>query len=412
MPVGGIFGPVEQYMPPAASSTSSTNAGGSMAVGDGWYVNAAGYLFNKSGQMVRRLDQTALDFLKVLDPDQLKRVSFDGTGRPTVTGDGSGGNSPGTKAPAPSTSGGGSSGRIASGGGGGYGGGGGGGGGSSGSGGGGYHVTNESQGGGAVGGGIVPPIGGAPPPIGGETPINGNTPINVKDPGARNMPLGSYFQPQPGFGGRMPSLFDGLPANPTMADILGAVTRRQEAGLQGRLDLLGGVFNESLNSPNSMAQRSLVQRLLQNPETMDEATIQRITGQNNQAIGNRASVLAQAAGDRAASMGVGRDQGQFAQDRIYRSAANQQSEGERDTRIKAAIQNGQDIRSALQVGGNAIQQDQGMRRDIVGEAQRAIGESQVYGDTFVTNAMLGGANPNMPKAPVQYPNTQYTYGRY
>jgi hypothetical protein len=236
-----------------------------------------------------------------------------------------------------------------------------------------------------------------PPPIGGagETSLDPNREVGVNDPGAQPVSLGDYFGGSRGGLGGGTSIFDRLPENPTIKDILGAVQRGQEGTRDAQLDIYSGLFNESMNSPESMGQRDLINRVLQNPESMDEATINRIMGQQNQAIGSRASQLSQLAGDRAASMGVGRDMGQREQGRILREGAAAQSEAERATRIDAAKTNFGDRLNVLQGAGGAIQQDQGARRGLGAAAAGVHGASQDRGDVFLTNALL--TSPDTPK---------------
>ena len=276
------------------------------------------------------------------------------------------------------------------GGGGGRNSGGGGGGGSSGGGGGGggtgIGVPNIPTG----GTGITPPIGGS-----GPTGIDPNAPIGVNDPGAQSQSLGDFFGGSRGGLGGGNSIFDNLPDNPTIRDILGAVQRGQEGTRDAQLDIFAGLFDESLNSQESLAQRDLLNRVIANPESMDEATINRIMGQNNQAIGSRASQQAQLAQDRAASMGVGRDIGQREQGRILREGAQQQTEAERATRIDAVKTNFQDRLNTLGAAGGEISRDQGARVNIGGAAAGVHGQSQDRGDTFLTNALL--TNPDTPK---------------
>jgi hypothetical protein len=382
--------------------TGSGGKGKTLSLEKGWKVGRSGndvWLFNPSGQPVRKLKSDDVKSLLEMTDEQRSQTKIDNKGVIQTRGTPGGAFAPYTPA-WPNTgstatsaghreSQGSGSGYDAGGGGGGYNAGAGGGGGNGGS---SYPFTPPS------------PIGGT-----GDQNITGDTPLQIKDPGRMDMGLGSYFQPQGGSLGRMPSMFDNLGPNPTVGDIIGATTRRQEAGLQGRLDLLGGSFNESLGSPESTAQRGLIRNILANPESMDAATLGKIKGRQNAAIGQRAGILARAAGDRAASMGVGRDVGQMAQERIYRQAGQQQTQSETDLDVKATMQNFQDRRGTLAAAGGAIQQDQGARRDIVNEAQRAIGESQVYGDAFLSTALMGRqGQPNIAGG-IKWPTPQYSY---
>lgn len=292
---------------------------------------------------------------------------------------------------------------------GGSGGRGGGGGGGRGGGGGGGSPGGAGGGGagGSIGTGNLPSrptfggdgdVGTAPPPIGGgggDSRIDPNAPIGINDPGRANVNLGDFFQGGEGAIASLPSIFDQLPENPTLKDIIGAVTRRQEAGLDAQLDIFGGLFNDALNSPEAQGERDLINRIFDNPESLTPEIVSQIKGRQNAAIGSRASQLSQLAGDRAASRGVGRDVGTREQSRILRDAAAQQTAGERDIDITAARQNFQDRLNALRGAGGAARAQRGERRDIGGAAAGAIGANQVVGDAFLTNALL--SKPETPK---------------
>jgi len=255
-------------------------------------------------------------------------------------------------------------------------------------------VTNPFAGGGGSGvdsgGTAVPPIGGADE----SNAIDPNAPLGVNDPGRMAL-TGDPFK-APG------SLFDMLPENPTLADVIGAVTRRQEAGLEGQLGALGQVYQESLDDPNSQALRSRIGDLLEDPYTYDEETIRRMQGAQNQAIGNRADVLAQQQRQQAASMGTGRSQGELAAQATQRAAAGSQAAAENQIRMRAAEQNQQDLRSALAQGGASIQQDRGTRERMAGQAADAMGSSQVFGDAFLTNALIAPQTGVYAQTPVRF----------
>lgn len=222
--------------------------------------------------------------------------------------------------------------------------------------------------------------------------INPNAPLGFRNPGSAGPPLNTgngYFS-----GGGMPapgSIFDGLPQNPTLNDIIGQITRRQEQNRDAALSTLGGVFNESLNGANGQNLRGQVNNLLQNPYSLNENTIQQIMGRTTDGIAQRANTQSQQAAARAASMGMGRSGSAMAQQGgIQNRAASDIANNERNVRTQAAIQNGQDLRSAIGVGGQAIQGDVGMRANLAGTAARdVLGTTQMFGDAFLTNALLG-----------------------
>jgi len=222
--------------------------------------------------------------------------------------------------------------------------------------------------------------------------INPNAPLGFQNPGSAGPPLNTgsgYFA-----GGGMPapgSIFDGLPQNPTLNDIIGQITRRQEQNRDAALSTLGGVFNESLNGANSQNLRNQTNNLLQNPYSLNEQTIQQIMGRTTDGIAQRANVQGQQAAARAASLGMGRSGSALAQQQgIQNRAASDIANNERNVRTQAAIQNGQDLRSAIGVGGQAIQGDLGMRAGLAGTAARdVLGTTQMFGDAFLTNALLG-----------------------
>lgn len=302
---------------------------------------------------------------------------------------GSGGSAPaaGTGS-TPSTGGGGYSSPTLPAPGGSYGGGGGSGGSSGGSSG---HTSQGSPwgGGGGGGGGGTPIVPMNPGSAG--TPIDPSKPMGIKPITPGYQPGANYFGAPKNVFPSAGNPFDGLNEQSTLYDVISKIAGAQVGNQQAALDILGGTFNESLNGANGVALRGQVGNLLANPYSMDEQTIQRILGKTTDRINNGADRLAQEASARAASAGLRPDSGTVLaqQNAIKTNAANAAAGAERDTRVQAAIQNQQDLRSAIGTGGQAIAQDIGMRRDIGRDAALGVlGETSITGDAFLTNALL------------------------
>lgn len=302
---------------------------------------------------------------------------------------GSGGSAPaaGTGS-APSSGGGGGYSSGGGGGGGGYsgGGGGGGGGGSAG-----HSSQGAPWGGGGGGGGGGTPIVPMAPGGSSGTPIDPSKPLGIKPITPGYQPGANYFGAPKNVFPSAGNPFAGLNEQSNMYDVISKIAGAQVGNQQAALDILGGTFNESLNGANGVALRGQVGNLLANPYSMDEQTIQRILGKTTDRINNGADRLAQEASARAASAGLRPDSGTVLaqQNAIKTNAANAAAGAERDTRVQAAIQNQQDLRSAIGTGGQAISQDIGMRRDIGRDAALGVlGETAITGDAFLTNALL------------------------
>lgn len=227
---------------------------------------------------------------------------------------------------------------------------------------------------------------------GGSPGMDWNSPLGFKNPGPGPGALpGVGYTGQPFAYGQPRSIFEGLPQNPTFGDVVGQVMRRQEDNRNAALGILGNARGEIANDPNRNLLNNRTSDLLSNPYSMDEQTIQRILGQTNQGITQRAAELTGNARDRAAAGGVLRSGGANAsQDSIANNAASQMAEGERSTRIQAAIQNQQDLRSAmgaaLPVVGENTQAKNSLDRTA---AVDVLGGSSYSGDAFLSNMMAG-----------------------
>lgn len=249
----------------------------------------------------------------------------------------------------------------------------------------GYNAGAATQGG---GGGMqrTTELGGA---SGGGTGqnVDFNAPLGWRNPGPGPGAINPGGQPNPF--SRPQSIFQGMPANPNMWDVITSVTRRQEENRDSALQNLGNVYNETMGG-NSAQLRGNVSNLLANPYSLDEATIQNITGRNTDAATQRASQLETAGAARAASMGTGRS---FDPTSIRNQANQAVTEGERNTRVQAAVQNQQDARTAISTGSQATQGDIGTRERLAGSAARdVLGTSSFYGDAWLQNMLNGQGN--------------------
>jgi hypothetical protein len=186
-----------------------------------------------------------------------------------------------------------------------------------------------------------------------------------------------------------------------MGDVVGQVTKRQEENRNSALGVLGAARGEMGTDPLRQGLNARTSDLLANPHSLDEATLQRIMGAQNQAIGNRAALQSQTSADRAAAMGVTRSGGQNTdQNAIQTNAAGAMNENERQGRIQQALTNKQDERSAI---GSAL--------PVVGEAQSSknaldlsavrdvLGTSSIYGDAFLSNLLMGGGQQQKVNRP-------------
>ncbi len=229
--------------------------------------------------------------------------------------------------------------------------------------------------------------------------IDPNDPLGIPAINPQGRPGSEYFQP----GGGLPSAgnpFAGLDENSNLYDVIAAMAGGQVANQQAALDTLGGVFRESQGGV-SEGQRGLIGDLQANPYSLDDATLNRIMGQNTKGINDRAARAMMEGQQSRASAGIRPDSGLAqAQDQQIRTQAGAQAQNmESQARIQQAMQNQVDLRSALQVGGNAISQDLGTRERLANTAATGVlGETAIKGDAYLSAALLGaqGKGQNQP----------------
>lgn len=244
-------------------------------------------------------------------------------------------------------------------------------------------------GGGGGGGGGVPTVPGFNG--GSGSPVDPTKPLGIGPITPGYQPGSQYFGDPKNVFPSAGNPFDGLGPNSSLNDVIAKVAGAQVGNQQAALDILGGTFNESLTGANGVALRGQVGNLLANPYSLDEQTIQRILGKTTDRINNSAGRMADEASARAASAGLRPDSGSVLaqQNAIRTNAANQAAGAERDTRVQAAIQNRQDLGSAIGTAGQAIDTDIGRRAGIGRDAALGVlGESAITGDAFLTNALL------------------------
>lgn len=240
------------------------------------------------------------------------------------------------------------------------------------------------------GGGGLPTFGGAG--SGAAAGLSWNDPLGFKNPGPGPGALpGAGYQSGAFAYGKPRSIFDGLPQNPTFGDVVGQVMRRQEDNRDAALGILGNTRNEISNDPNRALLRARTGDLLANPYSLDEATISRILGKTNEGITQRAAEMSGLARDRAAASGVLRSgAAQSQEDAIRNNAASQMASGERDIRVQAAIQNGQDLRSAMAAALPGINEETTQKANLDTTAARdVLGGTQYMGDAFLSSALMG-----------------------
>lgn len=253
---------------------------------------------------------------------------------------------------------------------------------------GGMPTYGQMPGGGS--GGSIPAFGGAG--SGGSAGMSWNDPLGFKNPGPGPGALpGAGYQSGAFAYGKPRSIFDGLPQNPTFGDVVGQVMRRQEDNRDAALGILGNTRNEITNDPNRALLRARTGDLLANPYSLDEATISRILGKTNEGITQRAAEMGGLARDRAAASGVLRSGAAASQeDAIRNNAASAMASGERDIRVQAAIQNGQDLRSAMAAALPGINEETTQKANLDTTAARdVLGGTQYMGDAFLSSALMG-----------------------
>lgn len=374
---------------------------------NGWYVTVyqddrPPRLFNASGQPVQTLNQEQMEMFRSLG-ENVANVRFNPQTRTfmgqsngswtTITpqnvgqfnGSGGGGSRPGSTPTAPGTSappGGGGGGTHSSGGSWGP-------------------APNPNQ------GGTTPPIGGAPGSGQTNPALDWNTPIgSIQNPGGGS--IGSLPGLNPGGGINVPSIWDIVGNNPTLGQVAGGVDEINRRLLQGQLDISSGMFAGYNNDPNVQANRGLVGQMLANPYSINDQTYNQMRGQITDRANQQGNNLADYARQRSASMGTGRDEGERQAMSAYRSAANQAAEGTRQLDVQRAVQNAQDIRSAIQTGGRQTSQDWQHQQAIAGGALGSLGNAQFSGDAFLQSA-LAAAGAQAQQNGNRAPQIQYNY---
>jgi hypothetical protein len=272
--------------------------------------------------------------------------------------------------------------------------------------------TSGSSGIGNQGGGfptppsIIPP-GGVPPLGEGGAGDEGITVGNITDPGRRGTPGSGFFEPQGGAPG-LNSLFDFLPPNfnelgpeERMSALIGAVTRRQEQGLENQVNRFDASQRERLE--RGAGVRALEDKILGDTDVFSERDIQRIAGRQTERGNQAANVLATALGERRAAAGSARSgSAQTERSAILTEAANRAAQGEADIRAQARQAN---FGSRLQaLGGVGASQRADVRQgfDINRAAAGAIEAGQVFGDAFLTQNLLNRQSSAHAQAPALY----------
>ncbi len=277
-------------------------------------------------------------------------------------------------------------GSTSGGGGGGSSGRGGGGGGTSGGGGGGS--TTTERGGIELGGG-----GGD----GGGPPIDPNLPLGIDFDAARGgySPGDQRFS-DPSVFGRPTPFTEGLDQNATLNDILLGAMGEQRATRDLALGISGGLASTFEDSALRGGAEQGALGLMANPFSLDDATIQRIQGQQGELIGRNAERLGQASADRAASAGISRSGMQQAdQDRIGINAARQLGDVQRGLLVEQATRRPQEIAQAVNLGSDVLQQQQGARERIAGGAIQTLQGTNLTGDAAVLGTLASGGAPQI-----------------
>lgn len=255
--------------------------------------------------------------------------------------------------------------------------------------------------------GTTPPIGGAPGSGQTNPALDWNTPIgSIQNPGGGS--IGSLPGLNPSGGIAVPSIWDVVGNNPTLGQVAGGVDEINRRLLQGQLDISAGMFGGYNSDPNVQANRGLVGQLLSNPYSLNDQVVSQMRGQITDRANQQGNNLADYARQRAASMGTGRDEGERQAMSAYRSAANQAAEGSRQLDVQRAVQNGQDIRSAIQSGGQQTSTDWQHQQAIAGGALQSLGNAQFSGDAFLQSA-LAAAGAQSAQNGNRGPEIRYDY---
>lgn len=272
----------------------------------------------------------------------------------------------------------------------------------------GHSSGGASWGGGGGGGGsttIIPGGGGAT----GVTSIDPNKPLGL-DP-SKGAPAG--FQQgsfgQPGVFGSPGSVLQGLGPNSTLNDVIMNIVKRQEGNRDAALSTYGGALRTAETDPTLQAARGRAQDVLNNPFSLDDATVSRILGAQADTIGQNTARLKQMSADRAAAMGVGRGGGAASDAfRLDVNGVKSLGDAQRGLLVEQATRRPKELQAALAAGGDFGFRDVAQRTGIAtGAADNVLGQTSILGDAMLSGMLLGG---NGPQVNVNQPYQGYLLG--
>lgn len=191
------------------------------------------------------------------------------------------------------------------------------------------------------------------------------------------------------------SVLEGIGPNSTLNDVIMNIVKRQEANRDAALAIYGGTYRNYQNDPTLQGARGRAQELLANPFSLDDQTVDRIMGRQQELIGQNYQRLGQQAADRAAASGVGRSGlAQAQQDRFAINAQRDLGNTQRGLLVEQATRRPQELAQAVQVGGGFGQSDVSQGAAIsTGAANQIHGNTSIMGDALLSGVLMGGGPP-------------------
>lgn len=256
--------------------------------------------------------------------------------------------------------------------------------------------SGASWGGGGGGGGTttIVPGGGAG---GGVTQINPNAPLGLKPSAGGAAGYTPGTQGAAGVFGNPGSVLTGLNEKSTLNDVIMNIVKRQEANRDAALATYGGALKTAENDPVMQGSRARAMDVLNNPFSLDDATVSRILGAQTDLIGQNFARLGQQSADRAAAAGMGRSgDAQLDQDRLAINAVKGVGDAQRGLLVEQATRRPAELQASLASAGEFGMRDVGQRTGIATQAaDHVYGQTSILGDAMLTGALMGGQAPTI-----------------
>lgn len=195
---------------------------------------------------------------------------------------------------------------------------------------------------------------------------------------------------------RQGDITEGLDQNSSLYDVMLNAIRTQQGQQDAALGIAGGMLSEYEADPLRGSLRQSAGDLLSNPYSLDDATVNRMLGQQGDLIGQNLERQRALSAGRAASTGVSRSGMQQAdQDRLGINAANQLAGAQRGLLIEQATRRPTELANAMRASGGVLQQDQNTLERLGERGVNILRDTDITGDAAVLGTLASGQSPQI-----------------